>query len=551
MEQTARSFLCPSADRSEGYREPLCFELAGLRLRLTVDQGGEYVFSFSTENTAAWGPAESDMPPCFYECLKLQDKLYLISLLPGQGRAGACLVADLQTGLAVLVDGIGGFFSGRLFPGSPRFPAASPLLTGHTLLWRYGATQCFTQTFGASSYSLLFTQKAGGARACRCAARCFSLWQDVALIASFEPGRREAVVMLLDLCAVRTAGLVMSTVVPNEVSPAFPYTLFSAYGTFVSPEETPETVLASAALPHYQTRLIGQKVYNPVALRPAAGGLKQYVPPLCDELAGQTLDFHPDGYPPVFIRFLTPTSLEWSLPGETAQHETYECVKGKDTVYLVVCHPRLGKPASCVTLVWDRDTRLITAVLAWEHLNTDYPRMITSRAVFGAENRPGESLPSARHGFTDDLIGRRLLWHYTAVDDVLHICFSHDHFRLGAAEVRLVDNPDEAALKNYDRLSRRKDAYPYYEENDYYIRIRENLYLYSVIEYAMCRLVSGQGGGELLALVDTARQRYIGRTFGLDAQLNAGHDIVGAPGCFLETPDPVESLPSPLYTFND
>ena len=76
MEQTARSFLCPSADRSEGYREPLCFELAGLRLRLTVDQGGEYVFSFSTENTAAWGPAESDMPPCFYECLKLQDKLY-------------------------------------------------------------------------------------------------------------------------------------------------------------------------------------------------------------------------------------------------------------------------------------------------------------------------------------------------------------------------------------------------------------------------------------------------------------------------------------------
>jgi hypothetical protein len=190
-------------------------------------------------------------------------------------------------------------------------------------------------------------------------------------------------------------------------------------------------------------------------------------------------------------------------------------------------------------------------VLAWEHQNPTYPRLITSRAVFGVEARDGEPLPTARHGFTDDLIGKRILWHYTAVDDVLHICYGRDSFRLGAADISLVPNPDEAALKNYDRLMRRRATYPFYEEKAYYIRIREGLYLYSVIEYAMCRLVAGQGGGELLALVDTVRQRYVGRTFGLDAQLNAAHDIICAPGCFLDTPDRVEAMPCPLYTFAD
>ncbi len=83
----------------------------------------------------------------------------------------------------------------------------------------------------------------------------------------------------------------------------------------------------------------------------------------------------------------------------------------------------------------------------------------------------------------------------------------------------------------YQRLIRRWEKYPYYEEKVYYIKIREGLYLYSVIEYAMCRLLKNQGGGELLEIVNTARTQYIGRTFGLDAQENAGHDIVGAPGC--------------------
>ena len=73
------------------------------------------------------------------------------------------------------------------------------------------------------------------------------------------------------------------------------------------------------------------------------------------------------------------------------------------------------------------------------------------------------------------------------------------------------------------------------------------MYPYSVIEYAMCRLHQSQGGGELVALVNTVHTRYVVRNFGLNVQENAGHDIVGAPGYSLDIPDEVESLACPIY----
>lgn len=200
-------------------------------------------------------------------------------------------------------------------------------------------------------------------------------------------------------------------------------------------------------------------------------------------------------------------------------------------------------------MVWDTETRLVTAVFAWDHLYPQYPRLVTSRACFGAENREGEALPVLRHHYTAELLGRRFLWHYTANEDVLHICFRQSRFRLGIASITLAADASPEAKDKYEHLMRRKAKYPCYEESVYYIRIREGLYLYSVIEDAMCKLLGDQGGGELLALVNTEKMCYIGRTFGLDAQENAGHDLVGAPGCELSAPDEVEKLPFPIYSF--
>ena len=63
----------------------------------------------------------------------------------------------------------------------------------------------------------------------------------------------------------------------------------------------------------------------------------------------------------------------------------------------------------------------------------------------------------------------------------------------------------------------------------------------------MCRMLKKEGGSELLALVNTVRVQYIGRTFGLDGQKNAGHDIVSVHGCFLDIPEEVKSFPYPIY----
>ena len=275
--------------------------------------------------------------------------------------------------------------------------------------------------------------------------------------------------------------------------------------------------------------------------------MKQYVYPTTAELTGKVLDMRLDGKAPALIRFLDATTLEWDELGKPSHQEKYECVKADDAVYLIVLHPKDREPASCVSLIWDRDTRLITAVFAWDKLDALSPRLVTSYAYFGVEYTAGKTLPALRHHYTQDLLGKRFVWHYTANDDVLHICFNQTRFRLGRASIELSADPSPEALAHYERLMTRKAKYPYYEENVYYIRIREGLYLYSVIEYAMCRLLPQQGGGELLALVNTQRERYIGRSFGLDAQENTGHDIIGAPGSESSIPDEVESLPCPIY----
>ena len=373
----------------------------------------------------------------------------------------------------------------------------------------------------------------------------FDTWNFLRVLIKKQNHRYSRIVMLMDLNAARAIGLRCAQA--GSATDAPRNLLFTAYGAFVPQEECARTLLASDDLLRYRHRIIGKPLLNPVTTKPVAGGLKQYVYPVTEELSGKALDLRLDGQPQTLIRFTSSTKLEWATGGKPFQQETYDCVKAGDSVYLIVCHPHERMPAPCVTLVWDVETRLVTAVLAWDRSDPLYPRLVVSRACFGVENREGEKLPTQRHHYTTDLIGRRFVWHYTANDDVLHICFDPTHFRLGRAAIELAPNPSAAATEKYEQLLRRKEKYPYYEEKVYYIRIREGLYLYSVIEDAMCRRLGNQGGGELLALVNTARVCYIGRSFGLDAQENAGHDLVGAPGSELNIPDEVESLPCPLY----
>lgn len=533
------------------YREPLCFELSGLHIHLAMKTGEEYSITFASESSVAWLAQDGSVTQYLYECLKLKQKLYLVSIHSLQGKPVAGLVIDLESGFAAvqLADAdtllVGAMITPSLKKEVPKIPESRDL-TGHSVMWRCAAHNSFAQTFVSSNaFGIMYADPSGTPHTLHYAASYFPLREDVCLIATEGNSVGETILMLVDFNAMRALGL--NCLADHDSNGEPQYILFSAYGTFLPPEESIQTALTDNDLQKYKKRLLGKKIDNPITQQPITGGLKQYVYPSTEELAGKTLDLHLDGQPPLHLHFLDATTLEWAFIEKPFRVEKYECVKGDDKVYMIVCHPRDHDPASCVTLVWDMDTRLVTLVLAWNNLDPAYPRLVTSRACFGAENREGEPFPTLRHHYTEELIGRRFIWHYTANDDVLHICFDQTHFRLGRASLELAPNPSVEALAHYERLMNRKAKYPYYEENVYYIKIKEGLYLYSVIEYAMCKLLVNQGGGELLALVNTKRERYIGRSFGLDAQENAGHDIIGAPGCELEIPDEVEHLPCPIY----
>lgn len=551
MKQSGRESLRHSVSNLGQYREPLCFELSGTHIQLAMNTGEIFSLTFTSRYSACWRGQNGLITHLPYECLKLKQKLYLVSIQSSHCKPLAGLIFDLESGFAavqladedtLLVGAVIVLGSNREVPYTPE----SRSLAGYSVMWRCAARDLFTQTFvSPDAFSIMYADPSGVPHMLHYAACYYPLREDVYLIATNVPAQGEPILMLVDFNAMRAIGLNCLTEYAAIDEPQC--LLFSAYGMLIPPEENIQTVIAGNDLHKYKKRMLGKKIYNPITRQPIPGGLKQYVYPTTEELAGKTLDLRLDGQVPVLIRFLDATTLEWAFMEKPIQTEKYECVKGDDAVYMIVCHPYGHEPASCVTLVWDMDTRLVTAVLAWDNLDAAYPRLVTSRACFGAENREGEPLPTLRHQYTQDLIGRRFVWHYTANDDVLHICFDQTHFRLGRASIELAPNPSVEALAHYERLMNRKAKYPYYEEMVYYIQIEEGLYLYSVIEYAMCRLLANQGGGELLALVNTKRERYIGRSFGLDAQENAGHDIIGAPGCELEIPDEVESLPCPIY----
>lgn len=551
MKQSGRESLRDCVSQLGQYREPLCFELSGTHIRLLMDTGESFSLHITSESAACWCQQSGSVCQCTCECLKLKQKLYLVCIQSPHCKPVAGLVLDLESGFAAVhLPGADILLVGAIVAlgskeGKPAVQAGRSLV-GHSILWRCAARDLFAQTFvNSDTFSILFADPSGKPHLLPYTACYYPLREDNYLVAASTHNHGETILMLLDSNAMRSIGL--TCLAELDVIDEPQCMLFSAYGTMIPPEENVQTAMADNDLRKYKKRVLGKKIYNPMTQQPIPGGLKQYVYPTTEELAGKTLDLRLDGQAPVLIHFLDATTLEWTFKEGLIQAETYECVKGDDAVYMIVCHPHGHEPASCVTLIWDRDTRLVTAVLAWDNLDAAYPRLVTSRACFGAEYRQGFPFPTIRHQYTEYLIGRRFVWHYTANDDVLHICFDQTHFRLGRASVELASNPSVEALAHYERLMRRTAKYPYYEELVYYIKIKEGLYLYSVIEYAMCRLLENQGGGELLALVNTARERYIGRSFGLDAQENAGHDIIGAPGCELEIPDEVESLPCPIY----
>ena len=297
----------------------------------------------------------------------------------------------------------------------------------------------------------------------------------------------------------------------------------------------------------YKEHIIGKSIYNPVSPRPSVGGMKQYKAASTCELAGRTLTAHLDGLDPVCVQFADAENLFWGHPGESMRWEPYEAAKGDERLFLIKFLLSDRKPVTHITLVWDEETGLVTCVKAVLGADAARPRLVDSQVFFGAQKLPHTPLTEKRHAFTEDLLGKRIIWRYNPNDEVMHCYCGTDYFRLGKAEKKLAEGADEEARAHYRRFVERQGIYPVYEEPAYYIKLREGFYLYSVTEKNVNRLLPDQGGNQLLILLNALRVRYVGRVFGLRADGSLENDFIGAIGKFYQEKDEVEELPYPIY----
>lgn len=91
------------------------------------------------------------------------------------------------------------------------------------------------------------------------------------------------------------------------------------------------------------------------------------------------------------------------------REEYYECFEAAEDVYFFF-HPHANSiPPQMTAMCVDLSTGLVTINSA-QIGNDDYsPRVTTSRISFGALDRGGE-IPTARHSFTDDFVGKVAAW---------------------------------------------------------------------------------------------------------------------------------------------
>ncbi len=297
----------------------------------------------------------------------------------------------------------------------------------------------------------------------------------------------------------------------------------------------------------YKEHIIGREIFNPVSPRPSVGGMKQYKTASTLELAGRTLIVRLDGEEPLCVQFLDGENLMWGRPGQPMRWEVYEAAKADEQLFLIKFLLSGTTPQRHITLIWDGETHLITCVKAVLGAKEQFPRLVEHQVIFGAEKLPHTPLPQSRHQFTEELLGKRIIWRYNPNDEIMHCYCGAHYFRLGMAKKLLADNPSEEAKAHYQRFVERRGIYPVYEEPAWYVKLRDGFYLYSVTEKNINRALPNQGGNHLLILLNAYRVRYIGRVFGYRADGTVENDFIGAIGKFCLEPDEVEALPFPQY----
>jgi hypothetical protein len=237
----------------------------------------------------------------------------------------------------------------------------------------------------------------------------------------------------------------------------------------------------------------------------------------------------------IYVDFISGHYLSWSEGDDMPKKYYYECIKGDETTYLVNFELFGIKPRTVNALIIDLEQRLVTLNKTTTDFNEKLPYLIQSDFDFGAIEVDGLLLPKIRHGYTADLVGKRIQWSYNPYFSIVHVYYSPRY-------MRVTFPPGFAMPPVSEEEAARWAEFPYDEET-VYIKIKKNMYSLNCVENNMTKF--GGVGNNLFWLMDLERIRVVGRSFGrAPSDLVHENYMFTAVGKFLKPEGDIESVKS-------
>ncbi len=247
--------------------------------------------------------------------------------------------------------------------------------------------------------------------------------------------------------------------------------------------------------------------FAPIASR---NSISQFCPPRCYELAGKTFDFVMDTgieTGDIHLELLDRQNVRWSIRSgmSTGESSRYEVRKADDDTYLLTyCNE---EPRSNHTFIIDMEQGLVTFLRCSIGENPYYPYLIDSHWSFGYIVEEGkEHTDRRRHGFTDDVAGTSVRWHYGHAMSTVHVYHNSNWYRIRYS--------NQAGT---NAISSMMHSLPGSDEPSDYIKIKEGMYVVSATEQNMEKILGAKMGfrSDTLLFLDNWNRMYsVGRGYG-------------------------------------
>jgi len=271
-------------------------------------------------------------------------------------------------------------------------------------------------------------------------------------------------------------------------------------------------------------------------------GRRRFVARTDKGISGKVFHLVMDNIGEYVVHFTADDTLMMAKKG--GEFESYHC-------YCFHCDDEVWnvcflKGDECISMILDEAQRLVTMVIG--RLEPHRPTLVKLHEYqFGAIQMFNEELPFRRHGFTDDLVGEKICWHYSPYSDITHCYINENYMRSSLHNMRPLPEglPWDAYFDVEDRAERWGRIF--FEESAQYVRINPHLYIMSMIELQRNRIDTLQGGGDMVIAINTRRVHDYGIGFNSGTGV-ANMILFSVRGDFDDVKVPFETEPSPFHT---